>query len=87
MQPQRDMVFGIPGPSLWRKDAGEVRASGSPSEAANADPNKSQWTFPGALGSALPPFVHGSPENQAEGLPAASLQGESPPSRELLASF
>lgn len=79
---------GIPGLSVRKREAGEVRASGHPFEAGHGDVSKSQWGISWVLGVCFSSFASGHPEHQAD-WPPTQLPGgcESPASFESLASF
>ena len=54
LQPQGNMMCGIPGLTVWRREAEGVRASGHPFEAAHEDPSKSQRGISWVLGVCVP---------------------------------
>ena len=87
LQPQGDVVFGIPGPSIIR-DAGEGTAFGSPFEAANQEANKGWQSISWGAWSLLfhPSFAEIHSTGRA-GFHPASPEVRGPVSSELLASL
>ena len=70
LQPQGNVRCGIPGLTVWRREAEGVRASGHPFEAAHEDPAKARGASPGRWESACPPFISVCAEPQADWPPA-----------------
>ena len=79
LQPQGNVMCGIPGLTIWRREAEGVRASGHPFEAAHEDPSKSQRGISWVLEPASLPFVCVRAEPQADWPPARPPGGRESP--------